>query len=166
MEEYKVRIIETLILMGLGFILLKIIQRIIDRIGLKYSYHKTRIKIVRKIFLFLLSLVFIGIILFIWGIHPSQLATYIASLLTVLGVAFFAQWSILSNITSTLIIFFNHEVHIGDTIQILDKEFQIEGKVHDVGMFFSIIKTADNEFISIPNNVFILKMVKKIKSVD
>jgi len=163
MEDYELRIIETLIAIGLCFVSLKIMQNIINRIGSKFAYHKTRVKIVRKIFLLIFSLIFVGVVLFIWGIKPGQLATYIASLLTVLGVAFFAQWSILSNITSTLIIFFNHEVHIGDTIQILDKEFQIEGKVYDVGMFFSIIKTAENEFISIPNNVFILKMVKKIK---
>jgi len=100
---------------------------------------------------------------FIWGIKASQLATYIASLFTVLGIAFIAQWSLLSNITATLILFFNHQVHIGDKIQILDKEFQIEGEISDIGIFFTVIKVSNQEYISLPSNVFIQKMVKKIK---
>jgi len=100
---------------------------------------------------------------FIWGIKASQLATYIASLFTVLGIAFVAQWSLLSNITATLILFFNHQVHIGDKIQILDKEFQIEEEISDIGIFFTVIKVSNQEHISLPSNVFIQKMVKKIK---
>lgn len=135
----------------------------IDRFGKKNSNHKTRIKIVRKIILFIALTLLTVIIAFIWGIKASQLATYIASLFTVLGIAFVAQWSLLSNITATLIIFFNHQVNIGDTIQILDKEFLIEGEISDVGIFFTVIKTKEGEYISLPSNVFIQKMVKKIK---
>lgn len=46
-----------------------------------------------------------GSLLLIWGIAPAQLGGYIASLFTVVGIAFLAQWSVVSNITSTLIIF-------------------------------------------------------------
>ncbi len=163
MKQYEIKIIETAIVLILVLISLKIVQRVIDRFGKKYSYHKTRIKIVRKIILFIALTLLTVIIAFIWGIKASQLATYIASLFTVLGIAFVAQWSLLSNITATLIIFFNHQVNIGDTIQILDKEFLIEGEISDVGIFFTVIKTKEGEYISLPSNVFIQKMVKKIK---
>ncbi len=134
----------------------------IDGVGVKYKYHKTRIKIVKKVVSFILYLLFIGIILLIWGIAPSQLAAYIASLFTVVGIAFLAQWSIVSNITSTLIVFFNHQVNIGDTVAILDKDYPIEGKISDIGIFFIIIKVDNNEYVSLPSNVFMQKMVKKI----
>ena len=89
---------------------------------------------------------------------------FATSLLTVLGIAFFAQWSIISNITSSLIIFFNHPVKIGDSIAILDNEYHIEGKVNDIGIFFLIIKTNEGELVTIPNNVFTQKMIKKLDS--
>jgi small-conductance mechanosensitive channel len=82
----------------------------------------------------------------------------------VVGIAFLAQWSIISNITSTLIIFFNHQVNIGDTIVILDKDYNVEGKISDIGIFFIVIKVNDNEYVSLPSNVFMQKMIKKIKS--
>ncbi len=163
MKPYELQLIETLVTFVIVFTTLKIVQRIIDNFGKKYSYHKTRIKIVRKIILFLAVTLLTVITAFIWGIKASQLATYIASLFTVLGIAFVAQWSLLSNITATLILFFNHQVHIGDKIQILDKEFQIEGEISDIGIFFTVIKVSNQEYISLPSNVFIQKMVKKIK---
>ncbi len=163
MEDYRLQIIESVVSVIILIIISKILQRIIDRAGTKFSYHKTRIKIVKKVITFILYLVFVGILLLVWGIAPSQLAGYIASLFTVVGIAFLAQWSIISNITSTLIIFFNHQVNIGDTIVILDKDYQIEGKISDIGLFFIIIKLNDSEYVSLPSNVFMQKMVKKIK---
>ena len=163
MEEYKIQIIESVVSIIILIIASRIFQRIIDKFGIKYSYHKTRIKIVKKISNFILSVVFIGILLLVWGIAPSQLAAYIASLLTVVGVAFLAQWSIISNITSTLIIFFNHQVNIGDSIVILDKDYQVSGEISDIGIFFIIIKVNHNEYVSLPSNVFMQKMVKKIR---
>ena len=163
MEEYKIQIIESVVSIIIVFIILKILQRIIDKAGTQYSYHKARVKIVKKVVSLTVYLALVGILLLIWGIAPSQLAAYIASLFTVIGIAFLAQWSIISNITSTLIIFFNHQVNIGDTIVILDKDFQVEGKISDIGIFFIIIKVNDNEYVSLPSNVFMQKMVKKIK---
>jgi ABC-type antimicrobial peptide transport system permease subunit len=42
-------------------------------------------------------------------------------LLLLTGIAFFAQWSIISIITATLIIFFNHPAKMGDEIEIFDE---------------------------------------------
>jgi small-conductance mechanosensitive channel len=83
----------------------------------------------------------------------------LSSLLTVLGIAFFAQWSLLSNITSGLILFFNHPVKLGDTIKIHDKEFPIEGQVKDIGYYFVHLETLEGERLTIPNSALIQKMV-------
>jgi small-conductance mechanosensitive channel len=101
-----------------------------------------------------------GFLLFIWGVKQNELVFFITSMLTVLGIAFFAQWSIISNVTATLVIYFNHPAKIGDTIIIMDKEFNIEARISDIGIFFMTLKTAEGEVITIPNNLFIQKMVK------
>ena len=107
-----------------------------------------------------LSVCFI-IILIIWGVDQSELAVFVGSVVTVPGIAMFAQWSILSNITSSIIIFFNHPVKLDDTITILDKDYETEGRVSDIGVFFVILKTKEGEQITIPSNIFIQKMIKK-----
>jgi small-conductance mechanosensitive channel len=54
-------------------------------------------------------------------------------------------------------------VRIGDTVKVMDKEFDVEGRIMDIGVFFLIIKNSDGEEITMPSNLFMQKMVKKIK---
>lgn len=77
-----------------------------------------------------------------------------------MGIALVAQWSILSNISSALIIFISHPVKLGEAITIIDKEFDIKGQVSDIGLFYVIMKTDNDEKIMIPNNVFLQKATK------
>jgi small-conductance mechanosensitive channel len=138
-----------------------LIRKTTSKVAKKFNFHEPRVKVVKKIINIVLLIITAGIILFIWGVDQSQLALFISTLLTILGIAFVAQWSILSNVTATLIIFFNHPARLGDHITIVDKEYPIEGVIIDIGMFFVIIKTNDGEKITVPSNVFILKMVKR-----
>jgi len=126
---------------------------------------KTRGKIIKKAVNFILLLITLALVSLIWGINQSELAVFIGSVLAVIGIALVAQWSIISNITSRIIIFFNHPVKLDDTISIIDKDYQVEGRVSDIGLFFVILKTKEGEQITVPNNVFVQKMIKKRISV-
>ena len=99
----------------------------------------------------------------IWGLEQSQIAVFVGSILTALGIAFFAQWSLLSNITSSLLLFFNHPIKIGSTIKILDKDFSFEGEVSDLSYFFVYLKTETGEVITIPNSLLLQKPVSIIE---
>ena len=135
MEVYKIKIIETIIII-LVFIATRLItKRIVIKVGNRFKYESGRIKITNKILGFLLLIILTAILMIIWGVDQSQLLLFLSTILTILGVAFFAQWSIISNITSTLIIFFNHPIKIGDSLTIIDKDYQIEGKLSDIGIY-------------------------------
>jgi small-conductance mechanosensitive channel len=99
----------------------------------------------------------------IWGLKQSEIAVFVGTLLTALGIAFFAQWSLLSNITSSLLLFFNHPVKIGDTIKVLDKDCPFEGEVIDLTYFFVHLKTASGEIITIPNSHIFQKSISMIE---
>ena len=162
MSISQIKIIETAVII-LFYIVVKILaSKTIEKVGKKFLYHKSRIKIVKKIVNVLLFFIISGFILFVWGVKQSELVVFISSFLTVMGIALFAQWSIVSNITSAVIIFFNHPVKIGDSIVVLDRDYQVDGKISDIGMFFMIVKSTEGDQISIPTNVFMNKMVKKI----
>ena len=161
MDSTQLKIIETVAVI-IGFVLLLIVTaKLVDKTVNNSLVKKARGKIIKKaINLINLSVCFI-IILIIWGVDQSELAVFVGSVVTVLGIAMFAQWSILSNITSSIIIFFNHPVKLDDTITIIDKDYETEGRVSDIGVFFVILKTKEGEQITIPSNVFIQKMIKK-----
>ncbi len=161
METIKIKIIESVIVI-IAYILLRILSsKLIERTMTKKIVQKQRGKIIRKALNLICFTICSIFLLLIWGVDQKELAVFISTVLTVIGIALFAQWSILSNITSSVIIFFNHSVKLEDTITIIDKDYEVEGRVSDIGLFFVILKTKESEEISIPNNVFIQKMVKK-----
>ena len=133
--------IHTAILIAFVIIVKLFAGKAVNRILVRLDNDLKRKKITMRIInLFSLIFIIIGLAA-IWNIDRSQLMVFITSLITVLGIAFFAQWSILSNITSSLILFFNHPVKIGQRIRVLDKEYNIEGKLIDISFYFLYIKT-------------------------
>jgi small-conductance mechanosensitive channel len=98
----------------------------------------------------------------IWGFKQSEILAFVSTILTALGIAFFAQWSLLSNITSSIILFFNHPLKPGDTIKILDKDYPFEGEITELTYFFVHLKTSAGEIITIPNSMILQKSVSVI----
>lgn len=161
MDNTQIKIIETAVVI-IGFVFIFFLtNKFVNKTVSNNLLKKVRGKIIKKVTNLIYLLVCVTVILIIWGVDQSELAVFIGSLLTVLGIALFAQWSILSNITSSIIIFFNHPVKLEDTIIIMDKDYETEGRVSDIGVFFIVLITKENEQITIPSNVFIQKMIKK-----
>lgn len=161
----EIQIIETVITLSIYLIIKLLINRYIERIVANNISTKTRSKIVKKAINLTLLSILILVLFSIYGIDQAELGVFVGSVLTVIGIALFAQWSILSNITSSVIIFFSHSVKLDDTITIFDKDYEIEGRISDIGLFFVIIKTNENEQIIVPNTVFLNKMIKKKNNV-
>jgi small-conductance mechanosensitive channel len=157
----QIQIIETVIAVTVYMIIKILIHRYIDRIVSNSVSTKRRSKVVKKAINVTVLSIFLIVIFSIFGVDQSELAVFIGSVLTVMGIALFAQWSILANITAGVIIFFNHSAQLDDTITIIDKDYEIEGRISDIGLFFIILKTTNNEQIDIPNSIFLNKMIKK-----
>ena len=156
----EISIIKTIVAIVVYFLLRVISNKSINRTVANNLMQKTRGKIIKKAVNFILVLILLVLVLIIWGVDKSELAIFMSSVLAVIGIALFAQWSTLSNITSGIIIFFNHPVKLDDTISIIDKDFNIEGRVSDIGLFFVIIKTTEGEQITVPSNLFVQRMIK------
>lgn len=156
----EIRIIETIIAVASFFILRFLTIKFFGKIQNKYNYSKYRVRPILKFINLFILITLIIVIIAIWGVEQTKLLTFITSVLAVVGIALFAQWSILSNISAALIIFISHPVKLGESITIIDKEFDINGQVSDIGLFYVILKTDINEKIMIPNNVFLQKATK------
>ena len=110
LEAYSIHIVESLIVLTAYFVLKFVVRKATNRVAVKFSKSRARVKIIRKIINLILVLLSLTLILLIWRVKQSELMFFISSLITVLGIAFFAQWSIISNITSTLIVFFGSTI--------------------------------------------------------
>lgn len=164
MEELKQHIYYTEILRTVITVIVFIaLSQIIKRLTKKYarsahlSEHRTNL--ITKYIDIVMMMLFVVIIIAVWGINSKDLFAFITGALTIIGVAFFAQWSILSNITSGIIIFFTYPFRIGDVIRIHDKDFPIEAQIEDIKTFHTILRTREGELITYPNSLLLQKGV-------
>ncbi|TXD49677.1 mechanosensitive ion channel domain-containing protein [Polaribacter sp. IC073] len=154
------KIIESLIVFVIAFFIRLFITKSLRKIQTKFGFQNSRILVTNKIITILIYITIVVVISFIWGVDEEQLLIYISSFLTILGIAFFAQWSILSNITAGIILYVNYPVKIGDTITILDKENPVTGEIRDIGAFFITLKTPEKELVTLPNAIILQKNIK------
>ena len=163
MEPYKIQIIETIVVIA-GYVITHYITKIYVNNSLKQTHlQRGRRKMIIKavhLFSFLTATVLLSAI---WGLKQNEIAVFVGTILTALGIAFFAQWSLLSNVTSSLLLFFNHPVKIGDTIKILDKDYPFEGEVTDLTYFFVHLITDNGEILTIPNSLLLQKSVSVVE---
>ncbi len=161
-SSFTAELIASLITLAL-YILLRIIAAKLIRKYAQTSYIiEQRTNLVIKYIYLLLNILFFIALTIIWGVEKKDILFTISSVATIVGVAMFAQWSILSNITSGIILFFFFPFKIGDTIKIHDKDFPIEGEIEDINAFHLDIKTSNGEKITYPNNLLLQKGISII----
>ncbi len=79
--------------------------------------------------LFILALI---IEAFVFGAEFKEMAVVFSSVFAILGIALFAIWSILSNVTSGIIMFFSFPYKVGDKVSIHDKDFPVEAIIEEL----------------------------------
>jgi len=160
---FKSEILFTIILLAVIIILNSLTKRGIRRFGKTSSIDMNSRKIIFYLSNLLFYLIaFIGISL-IWGVDLKDFSVFLSSILAILGVGFVAQWSILSNLTASVILFFNHPLRLGDRIRVMDKDFDWTGKVEDISGFYLFMRTDDGKQITIPTNLVIQRGIEILK---
>jgi small-conductance mechanosensitive channel len=161
---YKFQLIETGVVIAAYILLSYIFKTAVNNYLKNTALQRPRRKMIIKaaqFFILLIAAIFLSAI---WGLEQNEIAVFFTSILTVFGIAFFAQWSLLSNITSSILLFFTHPLKIGDTIKVLDKDYPFEGEVTDITYFFLYLKTSTGEIITIPNSQLLQKPVSILSS--
>ena len=117
-------------------LLVKIIANtLVRKIGRKSSINDARIKLICRYVSVTLFLIALLIEAFVFGAQLKELTLLFSSIFAVIGIGLFAIWSILSNVTSGIIMFFNFPYKVGDKIAIHDKDFPIEAIIEDIRAF-------------------------------
>jgi small-conductance mechanosensitive channel len=157
MSTEKLRILQTVVIVAVYILAMLVTRSIVNKTLRKARLEKTRRKIIVKAFHLLLTLTAVVLVAGVWGVDRRELAVFAGTTMTVLGIAFFAQWSLLSNVTSGILLFFNHSLKLGDTVKIFDKDYPFEGEIVDLSYFFVHLRTRTGEMITIPNSVMFQK---------
>ncbi len=162
-EEYFYQIVATVIILLTAIIIRTVSAGLVRRYAMVSEILEHRRNLVIKYISILITVLTVTAIFVVWGVDADYIFTTFSAVLTVIGVALFAQWSVLSNITSGMIILFTFPFKIGDIIRIHDKDFPIEAEIEDIQTFHTLLKTRDGEQISYPNNLLLQKGISVVR---
>lgn len=167
MWTYLPQIIGTVVTIAIIAVLKVLIKRIIKKYTTSNNQRtEVRVNQVVRIFNIFFNLSAIVILIIVWGVDTRNLILVLSSVLAVIGVALFAQWSMLSNITAGVLIFFSAPYKIGDYISIIDKDMPIEAMVEGVYTFYTHLRTKDGIMHVFPNSLLLQKAVTILKEDD
>lgn len=162
-HQFYIEIVATLITLILFVSVRVIVAKIVRRFASVSERIEHRTNLVIK-YIHILVNILTAIVLFtIWGIRTTQIIFFASSISAIIGVAMFAQWSILSNVTAGIILFFNFPFKIGDVIHIHDKDFPVEGEIIDITAFHALLKTKSGERVTYPNNLLMQKGITIVR---
>jgi small-conductance mechanosensitive channel len=161
-NDFIREIVATGIVVVVIIILRLTVAKLVRRYAKSSAIIEHRANLVIKYINLMITILAIIALILIWGVQRKDIFLTLSSITTVVGVAMFAQWSILSNITSGIILFFFFPFRIGDIIQIHDKDFPIQAEIEDIKAFHVYLKTNKGERITYPNNLLLQKGISII----
>ncbi len=156
----------VLIVFG-AWVLNLLFRRLVRRLASSYSLPAELVMGARRV---VGLVVYAGAILMIldrFGVSGTVLWTAFTGFAAVAAVAFFAAWSVLSNIFCTLLIFTTRPFRLGDRIEILENGEKpgLKGRVIDINMIYTTMQEiggpSEGTLMQVPNSLFFQRGLRR-----
>ncbi|WP_339725897.1 mechanosensitive ion channel domain-containing protein [Maribacter stanieri] len=164
--EHHNELIYSLIVLIVILVLKFLFTTAVRKVSKISDYNPVRTNLIIKFINIALTIIAMVVLTLVWSVNYRDLGVMLSSVFAVIGVALFAQWSILSNITAGVIIFFSFPFKIGNTIRILDKELLDPNNtdldkfvIEDIRAFHLHLRRSNGEILTYPNNLVLQKGV-------
>jgi len=122
----------------------------------------------RRVATFMITATAVLLILEAMGVSAAVLWTAFTGFAAVAAVAFFAAWSVLSNIFCTFLIVMTRPFRLHDQIELLESGDKpgLRGQVVDVNVIYTTLKEPSSDggvasVLQIPNSLFFQRVVRR-----
>jgi len=164
--EHHNELIYSLIILIVIIVIKFLFTTAVKKVSKISDFNPVRTNLIIKFINIALTIIAVVALTLVWSVNYQDLGVMLSSVFAVIGVALFAQWSILSNITAGVILFFSFPFKIGNTIRILDKELLDPNNsdldqfvIEDIRAFHLHLRRSNGEILTYPNNLVLQKGV-------
>lgn len=146
-----------------------LVRRIVRRLGLHYGLPTELLMGVRRTFGFVIYGSALLLILDRFGVSGTVLWTAFTGFAAVAAVAFFAAWSVLSNVFCTLLLLTTRPFRLYDHIELLESgdKLGLKGQVVDINLIHTTLKErlgdGSETVLQVPNSLFFQRVVRRWK---
>lgn len=159
---------QVILILALAWLAQRILTRGISRLGHRYPQLPAELLVpLRGLTRWLILGSAFMLVLERLGVSAQVLWGALTGFVAVAAIAFFAIWSVLSNLFCALLIFALGPFRIGDCVEVLESADKpgVRGRVLDINLFYTTLEDltgdAPGTWIQIPNSLFFQKAVRR-----
>lgn len=158
---------EALLILGVAWVLRTFLRKVVQWICERYEMSPEMAVGARRVSGFLVYTAALLLILERMGVSRASLWTALTGFTAVAAIAFFAAWSVLSNVFCTLLILVIRPFRLHDHIELIENGEKpgMQGRVIDVNFIYTTLQEtrADGEDITlqIPNSQFFQRTIRR-----
>lgn len=159
---------QVLLILLLAWLLQRLLTRGVTRLGKRYPQLPAELLLpLRGLLRWLVLGSALLLVLERLGVSAQVLWGALTGFVAVAAIAFFAIWSVLSNMFCALLIFSMGPFRIGDCVEVLESADKpgVRGKVVAINLFYTTLEDlsgdAPGAWVQIPNSLFFQKAVRR-----
>lgn len=163
--------VQILLILLVGYMAQRLVGRFLTRLGERYPLPPELLVPVRGVLRWLIMGSAFVIVLGRLGVSATVLWTALSGFVAVAAVAFFAMWSVLSNLLCAVMIFTIGPFRIGDVVELVDTLDKpgVKGRVTAINLMFTTLiepPEAGGALVQVPNSQFFQKSVRRWRGSD
>ena len=167
--EIIVPSLQILLILLASWLLQYVLCRMLTRVGRRYQLPRELTMPLKGLLRWTILLAALLLVLERVGVSATVLWTAFTGFATVGAVAFFAAWSVLSNLFCAFLIFTVRPFRLGDSIELLDvaEKPGARGRVVDINMLYTSLEDSDSPtpgtLLQIPNALIFQRVLRRWK---
>ncbi len=159
--------LNTVALVALAVLLAWLVRRLVrslaERVRVRYQLSDKMMAVPLRVVGTFVNVAALFAILQIFGVSGAVLWTAFTGFAAVGAVAFFAAWSVLSNLFCTVLIVVMRPFRLHDRIELLENGEKpgLKGHVIDINMVYTTLLEEGGTTLQVPNNLFFQRTTRR-----
>ena len=159
--------LQILLILLAAWLLQRVLRRIVRRASVHYQVPDELLVPMNGLIRWFIVAGALLLVLERMGVSATVLWTAFTGFATVGAVAFFAAWSVLSNLFCALLIFTTRPFREGDVVEVIDSGDKpgIKGRVVDIRLIYTVMQDQDaahpGALLQVPNTLFFQKSLRR-----
>jgi len=165
--------VQILLILLAGYLLQRLVGRFLTRLGERYPLPPELLMPLRGGLRWLIMGSAFVFVLGRLGVSATVLWTALSGFVAVAAVAFFAMWSVLSNLLCAILIFTVGPFRIGDVVELVDTTDKpgVKGRVVAINLLYTTLIEAEelgtgSAMVQVPNSLFFQRSVRRWRGTD
>jgi len=165
--------VQILLILLAGYLAQRFVARGLTRLGERYPFPPQLLMPLRGGLRWLIMGSAVIFVLERLGVSATVLWTALSGFVAVAAVAFFAMWSVLSNLLCAILIFTVGPFRLGDVVELVDTVDKpgVKGRVVAINLLYTTLIEAEeagtgSAMVQVPNSLFFQRSVRRWRGTD